>query len=166
MNYEERLKKIIGNDDPFWFIVLDEFVMANYADKDLGIRDLEKLAEDPDKFNEFTKQVVQNRDHLKDVYVNYFSFEGYEESEVNPIVSEVVQKIQQLDDEVFTSISAIVKECGYHCDSKELFLILKKVENELKNIGLYLDFSENKGQVVGLPFNSCFKKGYVKQSRK
>ena len=77
-----------------------------------------------------------------------------------------MQKIQQLDDEVFTSISAIVKECGYHCDSKEIFLILKKVENELKNIGLYLDFSENKGQVVGLPFNSCFKKGYVKQSRK
>ena len=75
MNYEERLKKIIGNDDPFWFIVLDEFVMANYADKDLGIRDLEKLAEDPDKFNEFTKQVVQNRDHLKDFYVKYFSFD-------------------------------------------------------------------------------------------
>ncbi len=67
MTYEERLKKLLGNNDPFWYVTIDNFVKATYEDKDQAISELETLAKDSVKFNDFTKQLIQKRDDLKSV---------------------------------------------------------------------------------------------------
>lgn len=65
MNYEERLKKIVGNVDPFWVYILNEFVDEVYENKEDGIDALEKLNDNEELFNEFTRQIVQKRNEWK-----------------------------------------------------------------------------------------------------
>lgn len=69
MSYEERIKKLVG-DDPFWIITINNFVKTTYEDMDKGINDLEKIAKDKEKFNEFTKQIIKRKDDLKSVKKN------------------------------------------------------------------------------------------------
>lgn len=75
MTYEERLKKLLGNNDPFWYVTIDNFVKTTSEDKDQAISELEALAKDSVKFNDFTKQLLQKRDDLKSVK-NEFLGEG------------------------------------------------------------------------------------------
>lgn len=74
ITYENRLKQLLGNDDPFWFTTIDNFVNVTYEDKEQAIKDLENLAKDSPKFNEFTKQIIQRKNDLKSVkneFLNY-----------------------------------------------------------------------------------------------
>lgn len=72
MSYEERLKKILGSNDPFWYTTIDNFVKTTYEDKEQGINDIEKLAKNSAKFNEFTKQIIKKRDDLKSIKEEFF----------------------------------------------------------------------------------------------
>ena len=51
---------------------------------------------------------------------------------------------------------------GNKYDSKTMFDIFNITVEKLKEVGLYLDFGQYEKQVVGLPFNIPFKKGYIK----
>ena len=75
MTYEERLKKLLGNNDPFWYTTIDNFVRTTYEDKEQAISDLENLAKDNAKFNEFTKQIIQRKDNLKSVKEEFLNFQ-------------------------------------------------------------------------------------------
>ncbi len=61
MSYEERLKKISGND-PYWFQRIDKFILENFDDKDLGLIQIENLMDDKESFNEFTKMLNYTKD--------------------------------------------------------------------------------------------------------
>ena len=71
MLYKERLQKLVGNRDPFWIDTIDHFIEATYENKEQGISDLEELAKDRTKFNEFTKQIIQRKDDLKSVKAEF-----------------------------------------------------------------------------------------------
>lgn len=155
MSYEERLKKLLRNNDPFWYTTIDNFVRTTYEDKEQAISDLEGLAKDNVKFNEFTKQIIKKRDDLKSVKDEFF---WKETINVEDIVKKLVFDIQNLEDNIETSISALLNR---KLDSKTMFNIYHLVIEELKKIGLYLNFGEYENQRAGLPFNIPFKKGYV-----
>lgn len=74
--YENKLKKLLGNDDPFWFTTIDNFIKTTYEDKEQAIKDLEILAKDSLKFNEFTKQIIQRKDNLKSVKEEFLNFQN------------------------------------------------------------------------------------------
>lgn len=44
---------------------------ATYESKEQGISDLEELAKDRTKFNEFTKRIIQRKDDLKSVKTEF-----------------------------------------------------------------------------------------------
>lgn len=155
MSYEERLKKILGNDDPFWYITIDNFVKATYENKDEAISDLENLIKDSERFNEFTKQLVQKKNDLKSVKDEFFT---KEDINVEDIVKKLVFDIQNLEDNAETSISALLNK---KIDSKIMFYIYNLVTQRLQEFGLYLNFGEYENQRAGLPFNVPFKKGYI-----
>ena len=96
MTYDERLKKLLGNNDPFWYTTIDNFVKATYDDKEQGISDLENLAKYSVKFNEFTKQIIQRRDNLESVKDEFF---GEENINVEEISKKLVLDIQNLEDD-------------------------------------------------------------------
>ncbi|MBQ9072826.1 MAG: hypothetical protein IJY25_06685 [Bacilli bacterium] len=155
MSYEERLKKLLGNNDPFWYNTIDNFVRTTYEDKEQAISDLEGLAKDSVKFNEFTKQIIKKSDNLKSVKDEFFVEENIN---VEEIVKKLVFDIQNLEDNKEISISALLNR---KLDSKTMFNIYHLVVEKLKEIGLYLNFGEDENQKAGLPFNIPFKKGYV-----
>lgn len=155
MTYEERLKKLLGNNDPFWYTTIDNFVKATYEDEVQGISDLENLAKDSVKFNEFTRQIIQRRDDLKSVKDEFFREENINVEEIS---KKLVLDIQNLEDDIETSISTLLNR---KLDSKTMFNIYNLVIGKLKEVGLYLNFGEYENQRVGLPFNIPFKKGYI-----
>ena len=55
MNSDERIKKLVVYNDPFWISVLKEFIRTVYEDEEEGIKALEKLSESDDTFNEFIR---------------------------------------------------------------------------------------------------------------
>lgn len=155
MNYEERLKRLLGNNDPFWYTTIDNFVKETYEDEVQGISDLETLAKDRDKFNEFTKQIIQKKYDLKSVKDEFFVEENINVEEIS---KKLVLDIQNLEDDIETSISTLLNR---KLDSKTMFNIYNLVIGKLKEIGLYLNFGEYENQRVGLPFNIPFKKGHI-----
>lgn len=158
MSYEERLKKLLGNDDQFWFNTLNDFVKTTYEDEEKGISDLENLAKDNAKFNEFTKQIIQRKNDLKSVKEEFIvSIDN--DFDIENISKQIVDDIQKLDDNTEISISSLVNK---KIDSKIMFQIYDLVVQKLKDIGLYMNFGEYENQRVGLPFNIPFKKGYSK----
>lgn len=158
MSYEERLKKLLGNDDQFWFNTLNDFVKTTYEDEEKGISDLENLAKDNAKFNEFTKQIIQRKNDLKSVKEEFIvSIDN--DFDIENISKQIVDDIQKLDDNTVISISSLVNK---KIDSKIMFQIYDLVVQKLKDIGLYMNFGEYENQRVGLPFNIPFKKGYSK----
>lgn len=157
MSYEERIKKLVG-DDLFWIITINNFVKATYEDMEKGINDLEKLAKDKEKFNEFTKQIVKRKDDLKSVKEEFINSQS-SDFNIDSIVNQVVDSIKKLDDATETSISALVNE---PIDSKRMLQIYNLVVVKLKENGLFMNFGERENQRVGLPFNIPFKKGYIR----
>ena len=71
MLYKERLQELVENGDPFWIDAIDHFIETTYEDKGKGIDDLEELAKDRTRFNEFTKQIIQRKDDLKSVKAEF-----------------------------------------------------------------------------------------------
>lgn len=157
MSYEERIKKIVG-DDLFWIITINNFLKTTYEDMEKGINDLEKLAKDKEKFNEFTKQIVKRKDDLKSVKEEFINSQS-SDFNIDSIVNQVVDSIKKLDDAAETSISALVNE---PIDSKRMLQIYNLVVVKLKENGLFMNFGERENQRVGLPFNIPFKKGYIR----
>lgn len=155
MTYDERLKKLLGNNDPFWCTTIDNFIKATYDDKEQGISDLENLAKDNVKFNDFTKQIIQRRDDLKSVKDEFFKEENINVEEIS---KKLVLDIQNLEDNMETSISTLLNR---KLDSKTMFDIYRLVVEKLQEIGLYLNFGKYENQRAGLPFNIPFKKGYI-----
>lgn len=155
MSYEERLKQLLENNDPFWYTTIDNFIKSTYEDKEQGIRNLENLAKDSARFNEFTKQIIQKRDDLKSVKDEFFVKENINVEELS---KKIVLDIQNLDDNIETSISALLNR---QLDSKTMFNIYHLVIEKLKEVGLYLNFGKYENQRAGLPFNIPFKKGYI-----
>lgn len=92
---------------------------------------------------------VDNKNELKNI-------------DIEDISKELIFKIQNLEDNVETSISALLNR---DLDSKTMFSIYDLVVEKLKEVGLYLDFGIYENQRVGLPFNIPFKKGYAKNIR-
>ena len=161
MLYKERLQKLVGNGDPFWIDTIDRFIEATYENKEQGISDLEELAKDRTRFNEFTKQIIQRKDDLKSVKAEFLeNIKNNYIKNINSISEKVVEKIQRLDDNVVVSMSTLLD--GNKYDSKTMFDIFNITVEKLKEVGLYLDFGQYEKQVVGLPFNIPFKKGYIK----
>ena len=155
MSYEQNLKKLLGNIDLFWYDTIDNFIKTTYEDKEQGINDLENLAKDSVKFNEFTKQLIQKRNDLTSVK-EYFFVE--EHIDIEEISKKLILDIQSLEDNVETSISALLNR---KLDSKTMFSIYHLVIEKLKEVGLYLNFGAYENQRAGLPFNIPFKKGYI-----
>ena len=96
MSYEERLKKLLENDDVFWYDAINNFVKTIYSDKEKGISDLEKLATDREKFNEFAKQVIQKKDDLKKVYKAFL-----EEFDTDSLINDEVKDNSVIRDCLF-----------------------------------------------------------------
>lgn len=71
MLYKERLQKLVESGDPFWIDAIDRFIEATYENKEQGISDLEELAKDRTRFNDFTKQIIQRKDDLKSVKAEF-----------------------------------------------------------------------------------------------
>ena len=76
MLYKERLQELVENGDPFWIDAIDHFIETTYEDKGKGIDDLEELAKDRTRFNEFTKQIIQRKDNLKSVKAEFLDKEN------------------------------------------------------------------------------------------
>lgn len=155
MTYEERLKKLLGNNDLFWYTTIDNFVKATYDDEEQGISDLENLAKDSVKFNEFTRQIIQRRNDLKSVKDEFFKEENIDVEEIS---KKLVLDIQNLEDNAEVSISTLLNK---KLDTKTMFDIYRLVIEKLQELGLYLNFGKYENQIAGLPFNIPFKKGYV-----
>lgn len=161
MLYKERLQKLVESGDPFWIDAIDRFIEATYENKEQGISDLEELAKDRTRFNEFTKQVIQRKDDLKSVKAEFLEdIKNNYIKNINSISEKVVEKIQKLDDNAVASITTLLD--GNKYDSKTMFDIYDTTVEKLKEVGLYLDFGQYENQRVGLPFNIPFKKGYIK----
>ena len=158
MLYKERLQELVENGDPFWIDAIDHFIETTYEDKGKGIDDLEELAKDRTRFNEFTKQIIQRKDDLKSVKAEFLDKEN-NNLDINSISEKIVEKIQKLDDNEVVSIAKLLD--GNKYDSKTMFNIYNITVEKLKKEGLFLDFV-HKNQMVGLPFNIPFKKGYIK----
>jgi len=67
MNYKARLQKLIGVPDPYWVNLLDKFVTSLYKNIEVGVQDLEKLAKDGKKFDEFTKRLSREPNNYKQI---------------------------------------------------------------------------------------------------
>ena len=158
MLYKERLQELVENGDPFWIDAIDHFIETTYENKENGINDVEELAKDRTKFNEFTKQIIQRKDDLKSVKAEFLDKEN-NNLDINSISEKIVEKIQKLDDNEVVSIAKLLD--GNKYDSKTMFNIYEITVEKLKKEGLFLDFIY-KNQMVGLPFNIPFKKGYIK----
>ena len=158
MLYKERLQELVENGDPFWIDAIDHFIETTYEDKGKGIDDLEELAKDRTRFNDFTKQIIQRKDDLKSVKAEFLDKEN-NNLDINSISEKIVEKIQKLDDNEVVSIAKLLD--GNKYDSKTMFNIYEITVEKLKKEGLFLDFIY-KNQMVGLPFNIPFKKGYIK----
>ena len=158
MLYKERLQELVENGDPFWIDAIDHFIETTYEDKGKGIDDLEELAKDRTRFNEFTKQIIQRKDDLESVKAEFLDKEN-NNLDINSISEKIVEKIQKLDDNEVVSIAKLLD--GNKYDSKTMFNIYEITVEKLKKEGLFLDFIY-KNQMVGLPFNIPFKKGYIK----
>lgn len=161
MLYKERLQKLVESGDPFWIDAIDRFIEATYENKEQGISDLEELAKDRTRFNDFTKQIIQRKDDLKSVKAEFLEdIKNNYIKNINSISEKVVEKIQKLDDNAVVSITTLLD--GNKYDSKTMFDIYNITVEKLKEVGLYLDFGQYENQRVGLPFNIPFKKGYIK----
>ena len=161
MLYKERLQKLVESGDSFWIDAIDRFIEATYENKEQGISDLEELAKDRTRFNDFTKQIIQRKDDLKSVKAEFLEdIKNNYIKNINSISEKVVEKIQKLDDNAVVSMSTLLD--GNKYDSKTMFDIFNITVEKLKEVGLYLDFGQYEKQVVGLPFNIPFKKGYIK----
>lgn len=161
MLYKERLQKLVESGDSFWIDAIDRFIEATYENKEQGISDLEELAKDRTRFNEFSKQIIQRKDDLKSVKAEFLEdIKNNYIKNINSISEKVVEKIQKLDDNAVVSMSTLLD--GNKYDSKTMFDIFNITVEKLKEVGLYLDFGQYEKQVVGLPFNIPFKKGYIK----
>lgn len=161
MLYKERLQKLVESGDPFWIDAIDRFIEATYENKEQGISDLEELAKDRTRFNDFTKQIIQRKDDLKSVKAEFLEdIKNNYIKNINSISEKVVEKIQKLDDNAVVSITTLLY--GNKYDSKTMFDIYNITVEKLKEVGLYLDFGQYENQRVGLPFNIPFKKGYIK----
>lgn len=161
--YEERLEKIIGSKDPFWIDTISKFIEYTYDDKEQGINELEELAKDKVRFNEFTKQIIQRKEDFKSVRKEFLGVinNTSTQNNINNISEKIVKDIEMLDDNTLTSISALLNDNKY--DSKTMFEIYDITITKLRKVGLYLDFDKYENQRVGLPFNIPFKKGYIKK---
>ena len=155
MLYKERLQELVENGDPFWIDAIDHFIETTYENKENGINDVEELAKDRTKFNEFTKQIIQRKDDLKSVKAEFLDKEN-NNLDINSISEKIVEKIQKLDDNEVSTITKLLD--GNKYDSKTLFDIYNTTVKKLKEVGLYLDFGQ---RTVGLPFNIPFKKRYI-----
>ena len=161
MLYKERLQKLVESGDSFWIDAIDRFIEATYENKEQGISDLEELAKDRIRFNDFTKQIIQRKDDLKSVKAEFLEdIKNNYIKNINSISEKVVEKIQKLDDNAVVSMSTLLD--GNKYDSKTMFDIFNITVEKLKEVGLYLDFGQYEKRVVGLPFNIPFKKGYIK----
>ena len=158
MLYKERLQELVENGDPFWIDAIDHFIETTYENKENGINDVEELAKDRTKFNEFTKQIIQRKSDLKSVKAEFLDKEN-NNLDINSISEKIVEKIQKLDDNEVVSIAKLLD--GNKYDSKTMFNIYEITVEKLKKEGSPLDFIY-KNQMVGLPFNIPFKKGYIK----
>ena len=71
------------------------------------------------------------------------------------IIDRVVNEILDMDDGASSSIAILV---GDGVEDKDMFEIQKKVEEQLLNRNIVLDYSQYDGMFVGLPFNLTFVK--------
>lgn len=160
MLYKERLQKLVESGDSFWIDAIDRFIEATYENKEQGISDLEELAKDRIRFNDFTKQIIQRKDDLKSVKAEFLEdIKNNYIKNINSISEKIVEKIQKLDDNEVASIRTLLG--GNKYDSKTMFDIYDTTVKKLKEVGLYLDFGQYANQRVGLPFNIPFKKGHI-----
>ena len=106
--------------DPFWIDAIDRFIEATYENKEQGISDLEELAKDRTRFNEFTKQIIQRKDDLKSVKAEFLEdIKNNYIKNINSISEKVVEKIQKLDDNAVVSMATLLD--GNKYDSKTMF---------------------------------------------
>jgi len=100
MKYEERLKKILKTDDPFWVVTINKFIEENYDDTEMGIADIEALAKNEERFNEFTQKLVQNHNNTKVVKEEFFKNinRSISEEEKEKILKRIDEKIDDLVD--------------------------------------------------------------------
>lgn len=160
MLYKERLQRLVKSEDPFWIDTIARFIEATYESKEQGISELEELAKDRTRFNEFTKQIVKRKDDLKSVKAEFLEdINNNYIKNINSIAEKIVEKIQKLDDNEVASITTLLD--GNKYDPKTMFDIYDTTVKKLKEVGLYLDFGQYANQRVGLPFNIPFKKGYM-----
>ena len=71
-------------------------------------------------------------------------------------VYKVIKGIIDLPEGNETTISKLLDDSNY--TSKQLFDIFKSVQEICQKLNIKLDFSNNKGKVVGLPYNMSFIK--------
>jgi len=158
-SYEERLKQVLKSDDPFWFGMIDNFIKSTYEDIEKGIGDIENLAKDKAKFNEFSKQITQKKNDLMSVKEEFINVQNTD-VDIEEISNKLVTDIKNIKENSETSISALINR---KIDSKTMFNIYELTVKKLNEVGLYLNFGKYENQRVGLPFNVPFTKEYVKK---
>lgn len=85
MTYKVKLKRLIKSRDPIWIDMLDKFLTETYNDPEIGFYDLEALAEDEEKFNEFTKQLAKRPNDLMSLKKEFIKCSTIDITINNPI---------------------------------------------------------------------------------
>ena len=89
-NYEDRLKKVFKDADPFLVDVINNFIKNTYDDLNKGLDDIEKLMQDRSKFNDFTRQLVKGINNLFDIkneFIKNVSKNAYSERNCDIVVN-------------------------------------------------------------------------------
>ena len=89
-NYEDRLKKVFKDADPFLVDVINNFIKNTYDDLNKGLDDIEKLMRDRSKFNDFTRQLVKGINNLFDIkneFIKNVSKNDYSERNCDIVVN-------------------------------------------------------------------------------
>ena len=89
-NYEDRLKKVFKDADPFLVDVINNFIKNTYDDLNKGLDDIEKLMQDRSKFNDFTRQLVKGINNLFDIkneFIKNVSKNDYSERNCDIVVN-------------------------------------------------------------------------------
>ena len=97
-SFEDRLK-VVSGPDIFWYKMFDEFIRKTYTEYEEGLIALEKLnAEDSEKLNEFSKELLKRKDDYMGVKMEFFEGIKKPESEDTETVEESAEPVEEKEE--------------------------------------------------------------------
>lgn len=178
---EITLKNLIKENslDPFWADCFTNFFNQINKTEDEKLEFFKKVLSNKELFNNFSKDILKtsNKDELFEKYKMDLNMTNNKmtDEELKKIIEEVignndpfwnetvfniVKKIIDLPEGTETTISKLFGDT-VSSYNKFMFNIDKTVTKVCEKINIKLDRSKYNGAVVGLPFNTPFKKCYI-----